>query len=59
MDGIHFVTLNMNGVAQTIVQGWTDIKQKIILLMGKTVMQIYGLGHNVNFQQGGAQCEVG
>jgi len=54
MDGIHFVTLNMNGVIQKIIQGWTEIKQKIIRLMGKTVMQIYDLGDNVNLQLGGS-----
>jgi len=52
MDGIHFVTLNTNGVAQKIIHGWTDIKQKIIRLMGKTIMQIYGLSDNVNLQLG-------
>ncbi|WP_423202763.1 IS1634 family transposase [Legionella yabuuchiae] len=54
MDGIHFVTLNINGVVQKIVQGWSDIKQKIIRLMGNTTMQIYGLDDNVNLQIGGS-----
>lgn len=54
MDGIHFVTLNMNGITQKIIQGWTDVKQKIIRLMGITVMQIYDLGDNVNLQLGGS-----
>jgi len=54
MDGIHFVTLNMNGVIQKIIQGWTEIKQKIIRLMGKAVMQIYDLGDNENLQLGGS-----
>lgn len=53
MDGIHFVTLQINGLTQKSIQGWTEIKQKIIRLMGKTVMQIYGLGDNVNLQLGG------
>jgi len=54
MDGIHFVTLNINGIGQKTVQGWTDIKQKIIRLMGKPIMQLYGLDDNVNFQLGGS-----
>lgn len=54
MDGIHFVTLNMNGIAQKIIQGWTNMKQKIIRLMGKTIMQIYGLGDNVNLKLEGS-----
>jgi transposase len=54
MDGLHFVTLNINGVTQKIIQGWTQIKQKIIRLMGKTVMQIYDLGDNVNLQLEGS-----
>jgi len=54
MEGIHFVTLNINGIAQKTIQGWTDIKQKIIRLMGKPIMQLYGLDDNVNFQLGGS-----
>lgn len=54
MDGLHFVTLNMNGVIQKFIQGWTDIKQKIIQLMGNTVMQIYDLGNNVNLKLEGS-----
>lgn len=54
MDGIHYVTLTTNGIAQKIIQGWTDIKQKIIRLMGKSTMQIYGLDDNANLQLEGA-----
>ncbi len=54
MDGIHYVTLTINGVAQKIIQGWTDIKQKIICLMGKSIMQIYGLNDNANLQLEGS-----
>ena len=54
MDGIHYVTLTTNGIAQKIIQGWTDIKQKIIRLMGKAVMHIYGFDDNANLQLEGA-----
>ena len=51
---MNFVTLNINGIGKKTVQGWTDIKQKIIRLMGKPIMQLYGLDDNVNFQLGGS-----
>jgi hypothetical protein len=37
-----------------MIQGWTDIKQKIIRLMGKTIMQTYGLDDNINLQLEGS-----
>ena len=54
MDGIHYVTININGVTQKIIQGLTDLKQKIIRFMGKTVMKIYNLTDNVNFAPEGS-----
>ena len=53
MDGIHYVVFKVNGVIQKMIQGWTDIKQKIIRLMGKTIMQIYNLVDNVDFSSEG------
>ena len=56
MDGIHYVAISINGVVQKIVQGWTDLKQKIIRLMGKPIMQMYNLDDNddnVGFSSGG------
>jgi transposase len=54
MDGIHFVAINVNGVVQKTIHGWTDLKQKIIRLMGKPIMQIYNLADNVGFSSGGS-----
>lgn len=54
MDGIHYVAMNINGVIQKTIQGWTDLKQKIIRLMGKPIMQIYNLADNVDFSSEGS-----
>jgi len=54
MDGLHYVAINMNGVVQKTIQGWTDLKQKIIRLMGKPIMQIYNLADNVDFSPEGS-----
>jgi hypothetical protein len=37
-----------------MIQGWTPIKQKIVRMMGKTTMQIYGLHENIDFNLGGS-----
>ncbi len=54
LDGIHYVVINVNGVSQKMIHGWTDLKQKIIRLMGKPIMQIYNLADNVDFSLGGS-----
>jgi len=54
LDGIHYVAINLNGAIQKIIHGWTDLKQKIILLMGNPIMQIYNLTDNVDFSLGGS-----
>ena len=58
MDGIHYVAININGVVQKIIQGWTELKQKIIRLMGKPIMQIYNLDDNVAFSSEGSLMRV-
>lgn len=54
MDGLHFVTFSVNGEIQRMVQGWSPIKEKIIMLLGQTTQQIYGLQQNSNFSPGGS-----
>ena len=53
MEGLHFVVMNVNKVATRMIHGWTDIKKKIVMLMGDTIMRIYQVTENLNFGSGG------
>lgn len=48
MEGLHFVVLQVNGVVTKTIHGWTEMKKKIVMLMGDFVMRVYGL-KNTNF----------
>ena len=41
LDGIHRVTLSAQGKIQTMIEGLTDLRRKILRLFGQTVCQIY------------------
>jgi transposase len=54
MEGIDVVQVNIEGTVRMLVHGINEIKRKIILLMGKTIMNIYGLQENLNSEVGGS-----
>lgn len=41
LDGIHRVTLSVQGKIETMTEGLTDLRRKILRLFGQTVCQIY------------------
>lgn len=41
LDGIHRVTVHAQGKIQTMIDGLTDLRKKILQLFGQTVCQIY------------------
>jgi transposase len=54
MEGIHIVQVKIDGAIKTIVHGITEIKRKIILLMGQTIMGIYCIQETLNSELGGS-----
>ena len=54
MEGIHVVQMRIDGVVKRIVHGINEMKRKIILLMGLTVMRIYCIPETLNSEAGGS-----
>ncbi|MCW5589214.1 MAG: IS1634 family transposase [Legionellales bacterium] len=46
LDGIDYVKIKIEGVTKIMIHGMTDLKKKIILLMGESVATIYGFVQN-------------
>lgn len=51
LDGINQVKVNIDQTVQTTIQGITELREKIVKCFGKTVMNIYGLIKNVDFEK--------
>ena len=54
MEGIHVVQVKIEGTVKTIVHGVTEIKRKIIFLMGQTIMHMYCIQESLNSEVGGS-----
>ena len=54
MEGIDIVQVKIDGAIKTIVHGITEIKRKIIFLMGQTIMAIYCIQKTLNSESEGS-----
>ncbi len=41
LEGINYVTVIVNGITHTIIEGLTELRIKIIQLFGSEVMELY------------------
>jgi len=50
MEGIHFARVEINDTTKIFIHGVNEIKQKIIVLMGQAIMDIYCIKETLNFK---------